>query len=196
MASEFDDTAEPKDNTKLVWGGLIVVFLIMAVVTWFWQRPPEAMSQVRFRHILITFKSGDDADRARALELITQIRDRIVNGESWTTLAKTYSNDIGSAERGGDVGWVVKGQMDSVIENYVWDAPLNKLSDVIQSGRGFHVVEMTGRTLSKADEYNIELKRREEEKIKQERAASKKGGQSDAAPPQSSVTSPAPAPSK
>ncbi|MBI5091591.1 MAG: peptidyl-prolyl cis-trans isomerase [Candidatus Hydrogenedentes bacterium] len=187
MGSEFDEIAEPKDNTKLIWAGLAAAFLVMAAIVWLWSRPPNAVSQIRFRHILITFKTGDDADRARALEMITQIRERLVKGESWNTLAKTYSNDPGTAERGGDMGWVIKGQMDAIIEAYVWDAPLRQLSDIIQSGRGFHVVEVTGLDLSKTDLYNKELRLREEEKIKQERSAPKKD--SSAAAP----SSPAPA---
>lgn len=184
MTSEFEDAAEPKDHTKLVWAVVVLVFALMCGGLWLWARPPAVVSQVRFRQILVTYKHGDDADRARALDLITKIRNRIVHGESFAKMAETYSNDPASASRGGDVGYITKGSLDRVIEAYVWDpkTKLHKLSDILECSLGFDLVEVTDRIISKADRYNEQLKLREEENVKAVKTAAQKNAATPSSP--------------
>ena len=48
---------------------------------------------------------------ARKRELTAKLRERIVGGEEFGKLAREYSEDIGSQQEGGDLGWVNPGQM-------------------------------------------------------------------------------------
>jgi len=161
MPSEFDTSEraeEPKDRTK--WWWLLVVVLVLAAVgaMWWTARPDHSVSLVRAKHILIQCSQADPDDRARGLQTITELRNRILAGESFAKLAKDYSDDPQSAARGGDLGYYKKGSFEEAFEEFVWNAPLNQLSDIVRTGHGFHLIVVTDRTLSPTDAYDQELK--------------------------------------
>ena len=58
------------------------------------------------RHLLI---GTADRTEAEAMALAQKLRARIVAGEKLSTLARTLSDDPGSRERGGDLGWIRPG---------------------------------------------------------------------------------------
>ncbi len=67
------------------------------------------IEQTEVRHILVkpTEILSDDA----AKELALSLRQRVIDGEEFGALAKEYSDDIGSAQEGGELGWTTRGQM-------------------------------------------------------------------------------------
>jgi len=154
MASGSEPNVEPRDRTKWLWAGLLAVFAVMAVVIWVLGSPPKDISRARARHILITFNQADPTDRARALERANDLLDRIKKGESFAALAKEYSDDAGSASRGGDLNYAPKGVYEESIEKYIWTAPIGVPSGILSSSHGYHIVEVTDRYLSPADRYN------------------------------------------
>lgn len=178
MAEDFDEHNEPKDRTKLLWIGILLLFVCMAAGLWFSGRPSPNASQVRARHILITFKAGDAADRARALELITSLRERLLAGEDFATLAQNYSGDPGSASHGGDLGYAERGLYSGNFDDYCWSAPVGQISDVIVTEHGFHIIQVTDRFISSADRYEQELEERAKQALPAEKSA-----QPDAATP-------------
>ncbi|HOZ46478.1 MAG TPA: peptidylprolyl isomerase [Candidatus Hydrogenedentes bacterium] len=146
---------EPKDRTRWIWLGVLVLVAAMLAILWVRGRISYAgLSVVRARHLLIQFDDSDPADRAAAFELIQELRERIESGESFSKLAKEYSADSYSAPRGGDLGYMAKGTFEETFEKYVWEAPLNELSDVITTTHGFHLVMVLDRRLCEADKYN------------------------------------------
>jgi peptidyl-prolyl cis-trans isomerase SurA len=74
-----------------------------------------------------------------------------VNGEDFETLAKTYSDDIGSGQRGGNLGYAKRGQMVSEFEAAALKLKKNELSQVIESEYGFHLIQLLDR---RGDEYD------------------------------------------
>jgi len=173
---------EPKDRTKWMWLGVLALFAILVVVLLLTHRRERDATEVRAKHILIKFNANDAVDRARALELITDLRTRIGNGESFARLAKEFSNDGFSSPRGGDLGYYPKGDFEGEFERYVWIAPVGELSDVIQTSHGFHLVVVTDRRLSKADQYEMELERKA--------AEGQSSGTADSEPGSSTATEP------
>ncbi len=166
MARDFELAEEPKDRTKLIWVGVILVFGIMAAALWFMGRPKSESSWVRARHILVTYDKNDPRDRARALDLISSLRDRLQKGESFAALAKQYSDDPGSRSRGGDLNVQPKGTYAPEFEAYVWSAPLGQLSDVVSTSFGFHLIIVDERQLSDVDKHEMELDQRAREALK------------------------------
>lgn len=150
---------EPKDRTKWLWTGVAVSFVVMGVVLWFMGgRFQTDISRVRARHILIGF--SDPAERATALELANNLRERIVNGESFSKLAKEYSTDDMSARRGGDLGFQKRGTFVDAFEKYVWSGEVGAVSDVILTSNGFHLIKIERRQVSEIDRVEMERKRR------------------------------------
>ena len=158
--SEQIPEEEPKDRTRWIWLGMAALFLLAVFAVWITSRGDPHVSRVHARHILIKYDRIDPADRARALELVNQLRERIMKGESFRRLAREFSNDPYSSPRGGDLGYQRRGVFEPAFEEYVWSAPVNQLSEVVQTSYGFHLIVVTDRHISAPDLYEMELERK------------------------------------
>jgi parvulin-like peptidyl-prolyl isomerase len=152
MEAEFDSADNVKDRTKWWWLGVGLVLCLMVLAMWQWSHLDPRQSVVQARHILIAFDARDPAAQDRALKLARDIRQRVLDGESFSKLAETYSNDPGSAQKGGYLGTLKKGDLVGEIEKFVWNAPIDQLSDVIKTRYGFHLVIVNYRKVSKAEQ--------------------------------------------
>jgi len=101
--------------------------------------------QRRASHILIELAEGPSAEQeGEALEEAKSLKERIDAGESFETLAEAHSDDSGSAQQGGDLGFFGKGVMDAPFEDAVFSMEEGEISDPIRSSFGFHVIKVTG----------------------------------------------------
>lgn len=100
---------------------------------------------VRAQHILIGQRGDSEEQRAEQLEQARQLRDRIASGESFETLARQYSQDPGSASRGGDLGWFGRGQMVGPFEEAAFDAAVGELVGPVLTDFGYHLIRPTAR---------------------------------------------------
>ena len=158
--SDQDLKEEPKDRTTWWWLGIVALFAIAVAALWFISHSGPDVSRVHAKHILIKFNKTDPVDRARALELINQLRERIMKGESFKKIARDYSNDEFSSPRGGDLGYQRRGVFEPAFEACVWSAPLDQLSEVIQTSYGFHLITVVDRHISAAEAYETELEKK------------------------------------
>ncbi len=158
---------EPKDRTRLLWVGVAIVLALMMGALWFSQKPKQNVSRVRAKHILIRYNANDPADRNRAIQSLTAIRERILKGEKFDALAREYSEDPMSARRGGDLGWAERGAYAAAFDLYCWTADVGKLSDIISTEHGFHLIVVTDRVISEIETYESELDQRMRDKQKQ-----------------------------
>jgi len=115
-------------------------------------RYQDDFGQFRSRHILITFDTAatDKAlDEANALAKATAIRDQLRqdpnNQELWNQLAKDSSQDPGSANSGGELGWVGKGQFVKPFEDAAKALAIGEISDPVKSDFGYHVIQVEER---------------------------------------------------
>ncbi len=99
--------------------------------------------EVHVRHILI--KPSEIRSEAQTKELINKIYDRIKSGEDFATLAKTYSEDPGSALNGGDLNWVNPNALVPEFREVMADTPQGVLSKPFKTQYGWHVLEVLGR---------------------------------------------------
>ena len=102
----------------------------------------DAYSSAEIReasHILI--KAGDD-DSDQALSEITDIRNRIVNGESFADLAREFSEDPGSAGDGGNLGEIERGIMVQTFEAALFALEVDQLSEPVKTGFGWHLIKL------------------------------------------------------
>lgn len=164
---------EPRDWTKYIWGGIVLLVILMIVIMWMAGHIKPKTSYVRAKHILIKFSPNDPADRQRALEFITELKQRIAKGESFEKLAKDYSNDPASARRGGDLGYYGRGSFEPAFENYVWSAPIGQLSDIIETKYGFHLIIVTDRHLTEVDRYELELDEKARKSVEENKQGNK-----------------------
>jgi peptidyl-prolyl cis-trans isomerase D len=101
--------------------------------------------QVRASHILITVaKNASDADRAKAKAKAEQVLAQVrAHPDQFAELAKQDSQDPGSADKGGDLGWFGRGQMVKSFEDAAFSQKPNQISDLVQSDFGYHIIKVT-----------------------------------------------------
>lgn len=99
------------------------------------------------RHILISAPQDEEPDamekaKRKAQSIYEQLE---TNPEQFESLAKQYSEDPGSASKGGDLGWVSKGSFVEEFETVVDRLEINQLSKPFRSSFGFHIVQLLER---------------------------------------------------
>ena len=103
----------------------------------------QLVSQTHARHILI--KPSQIRTEEQARELIGEIRQRIEKGEDFAEMAKQYSEDVGSALQGGDLGWANPGQFVPAFESTMNNLKVNAISEPFMSQFGWHILQVLDR---------------------------------------------------
>jgi peptidyl-prolyl cis-trans isomerase D len=103
----------------------------------------DAPEQVRARHILLRVEPGAPAETVEARrKQAEEIRARLVGGEDFAELASSLSEDPGSKESGGDLGFFKRGQMVKPFEDAAFALAPGELGPVVRSDFGFHVLRL------------------------------------------------------
>ena len=98
--------------------------------------------QWNVRHILMMpTKLRDETFTKSELEAV---RERVIAGEDFALLAKEFSEDPGSASRGGDLEWLSLGKTAPAFEKMMTTSPVNEVSPVFESEFGFHFLQVLG----------------------------------------------------
>lgn len=93
----------------------------------------------RAAHILVATGTRDvDAAKTRADEVL----GKLAAGRSFAELAAEYSDDAGSAQKGGDLGFVSRGVFDSALESAVYSLKPNDVSNPVVTPDGVHIVKL------------------------------------------------------
>lgn len=101
------------------------------------------VNQVKVRHILIT--PNEIIDDETAQQRLEEALDKIQNGEDFAELAKLLSDDPGSANSGGDMGWTDPGTFVPEFDEVVNNTEIGVISEAFRSRFGWHIVEVLDR---------------------------------------------------
>jgi len=100
---------------------------------------------VKTSHILIEADENSDAsEKAQARKQIEMIQKKLKNGEDFAELAKKYSQSPSSI-KGGDIGYVKKGQFVKSFEKAVFALEPGEVSDLVDTSFGYHLIKVTER---------------------------------------------------
>jgi peptidyl-prolyl cis-trans isomerase D len=105
-------------------------------------RTPE---RVHVRHILIKTVDKSDSEKKQLLAKAQDVLKQVKNGGNFEEIAKKSSEDPGSAEKGGDLGWVVRGQMLPEFEKSVFTLKPKETSDIVTTTVGYHIIQVLER---------------------------------------------------
>jgi peptidyl-prolyl cis-trans isomerase SurA len=101
------------------------------------------VDQLRVRHILL--RPNEILDDAAVRQKLLGIRNQIVGGDDFATVAEAVSEDTTSASEGGDLEWLSPGDTVPEFEQALANLPLNELSEPIQTRFGWHLVQVLER---------------------------------------------------
>ena len=128
-------------------------------------------------HILIEINDERDASQAKALA--EEIAAKAKGGESFADLAKTYSDDIGSKNVGGDLGFNTRGGFVTAFDDVLFVMEKGDISAPVETEFGFHVIQLQDTRspelvslADKAEEIKAELKASQIESLFAEQAES------------------------
>ena len=103
----------------------------------------QLVRQTDVRHILV--KPTEVLNEQAAEDLVVELRARIEGGEDFGELARQYSDDIGSATEGGNLGWINPGQMVPEFEATMAGTAEGSISQPFRSEFGWHILEVKAR---------------------------------------------------
>ena len=98
--------------------------------------------QRRAAHILI--EVNDKVTEAQAKARIEEVQARLAKGEQFEALAKEFSQDPGSANNGGDLGFAGPGVYDPAFETALYALAKDQVSEPVRTDFGFHLIKLLG----------------------------------------------------
>lgn len=102
-------------------------------------RTPE---RVKVRHILLKTTEKTEEEKAKAKAKAEDLLKQLKSGADFAALAKAHSEDAGTKENGGDLGWITRGQTVENFEKTAFALKPNELSGVISTEYGYHILQV------------------------------------------------------
>ncbi|MFO7965644.1 MAG: peptidylprolyl isomerase [Desulfobacterales bacterium] len=138
----------------------------------FYQANPEMFTirgPVYVSHILIQVESGADAVRkAQAKKKAEDIYKRVLSGDDFAQLAKSYSEGP-SAFRGGDIGWIKTGRTVKAFEDAAFALKVGEISGIVETPYGFHIIKVMKKIPDSVFAYD-DIREQLDEFLKKEKA--------------------------
>ena len=116
------------------------------------------VTQTLARHILIQTNKGKNDDDAR--KLLSQLKQRVKQGEDFAKLASEYSQDPGSKIKGGDLGWADPGTYVKQFEEVMDSLKKNAISEPFRSQFGWHILQVMDRRQQDKTQTNLQSQAR------------------------------------
>ena len=101
----------------------------------------QLVDEYQVRHILI--RPSEIRSEEEAAQLIQRLYERILNGESFATLARAFSEDPGSALNGGSMGWTTTDSLVPEFAETMTSLPPGEVSRPLQTQFGWHILQVT-----------------------------------------------------
>jgi peptidyl-prolyl cis-trans isomerase SurA len=107
-------------------------------------------SDVRVSHLMLDLpKDPSPSDTLKIFNKITDLKNRIIQGENFEELARSISSDTYSARNGGDLGYFTAFNMVYPFENAAYNAQLGELVGPVRTNYGYHILKVTDKRKSR-----------------------------------------------
>ncbi|MFM2225872.1 MAG: hypothetical protein RJA07_2074 [Bacteroidota bacterium] len=115
---------------------------------------PNINAEYEIGEIIISPKVTAESKLATKKQLL-DIKEKVLSGVSFDSQAKLYSEDPGSAIKGGDLGLVSRGQMVPEFESALFKLKDGEMSDIVETQYGYHIIKMISKQGEKAKAKHI-----------------------------------------
>ena len=124
-----------------------------ALLKAYYEAHKSEYEQIHARHILIRMQGSlvnlapgqKELTDAEALARALEIRQKILQGADFADLARTDSDDMGSSSKGGDLGFLKRGQTVPSFEDAAFALPTGQLSQPVKTPYGYHLIKVEER---------------------------------------------------
>ena len=109
---------------------------------------PDSMPMVETSYQfgeIVKIPPVSDEEVADVKERLNSYRERVLRGEKFGALARLYSDDPGSASKGGDLGFVERGTLYPEFEAVAFNLKSGEISQVVKTQAGYHIIQMIER---------------------------------------------------
>lgn len=118
---------------------------------------PVLPAEVEVSHLVLYPPKSQELEQLVKTRLL-ELRERIINGEKFSTLAALYSEDPGSSMKGGDIGFMAKGELDPEYARVAFSLKPGQVSKIVESSFGYHIIQMIERQGDLASTRHILMK--------------------------------------
>lgn len=115
---------------------------------------PVVPAKYQLSIIQINPPSAED-NKAEARQRLLDIRSRILAGESFSILARLYSEDTESAKNGGEIGYLTRGELEKEYADAAFSLTKNTVSRIVETKYGFHIIQLIDRKGDMVDTRHI-----------------------------------------
>ena len=118
------------------------------VTDFFNSLPPDSLPEMPERYELSEIEMQptiSEAERDRVRTQLAELRERVLKGEKFSMLAALYSQDPGSAKKGGELGFFPRGRMVAEFESAAFALKPGEVSPIIETKFGFHIIQLIER---------------------------------------------------
>jgi peptidyl-prolyl cis-trans isomerase SurA len=115
---------------------------------------PAIKAAVHLRHILLNIAAGEEAIKT-ARAKIDALLERARSGEDFAALAKANSEDPGSAAKGGELGFIQRGDFVRQFEEVAFALQPGEISEVVRTQFGFHIIQLIDRRGEKVNARHV-----------------------------------------
>ena len=112
---------------------------------------PTVEPSYEYGHI-VKMPPVNDEEIANIKNRLMEYRERVLRGEKFSMLARLYSDDPGSASKGGELGFVERGALYPEFEAVAFNLKSGEISNVVQTKAGYHIIQMIER---RGDKINV-----------------------------------------
>ena len=105
---------------------------------------PEIATQYEISEVVIE-PTISEAERDRVRGELAELRERVLKGDNFAMLARLYSQDPGSAPKGGELGFFARGRMVAEFEAAAFALKPGEVSPIVETEYGFHIIQLIER---------------------------------------------------
>lgn len=117
---------------------------------------PYVDSEIQLNQIVI-YPKTDEESVYEVREKLLKLRERVLNGESFSTMAVLYSEGP-SAPRGGDIGWMALTDLDPAYSKAAFALKKGQVSKIVESSFGYHLIQLMDKTEDRIKTRHILMK--------------------------------------
>ena len=105
---------------------------------------PEIPTQYEVSEVVIE-PTISEAERDRVRGELGELRERVLKGDNFSMLARLYSQDPGSAQKGGELGFLGRDRMVAEFEAAAFALKPGEVSPIVETEYGFHIIQLIER---------------------------------------------------